>query len=399
MNYTAKQLAKIESNIWKYAIFLITNKRATTAILSVFYLSMPDVQAQHVGWIMLFGSLSSFLFEIPSGYLSDKIGHKNMMVTSKVLLVISSVSFIFADSIWLLMLGNFGLAVGFACSSGTGSAFMHDTLKALGRDHEFSKITGKTAAWGFGVPLLFSASAPFLIEYSYKAPFVLSLALDLIGLYIAISFRRVKHSEEHKKQVKETKFKDVIKEGYHLKYLSLAALSGFLSGALIGYQVYRGPYQEFIGINVLWLGVYFAIGRIIASLMVANSGKIKDKFSSIYSFELFQCSLYSIIFIALLLTDNIYAVITLFILLGGFQWGFSQVGVHFSMEIIGKSKFKATLLSLRGQVKEGTTAILALVLGYLISSYSYHYAFSIFTVFFIITVIALYANALRERAK
>jgi len=396
LNYTPAQQKKIEKNIWKYAGYLITNKRATAAILTIYYLTIPGVEAQHLGWILLASSLASFLFEIPSGYLSDKIGHRNMLIVSKAFLVLSSTFFVFASNIWYLVAAGICLSVGFASSSGTGSAFMHDTLKALGRDHEFSKITGKAAALGFGIPLIFSATAPFLIEYSFKAPFVLSLCLDLLGLYFALSLRRIKHSKEHRQEVKETKFKDVLKEAKGLNYLSLATLSGFLSGALIGYQTYRGPYQEFIGVDVMWLGVFFATGRIMASLMVANSAKIKSYFNSIYSFELFQCCIYSIIFILLVLTDNITAIIILFIILNGIQWGLSQVGMHFTVDIIGKSKFKATLLSLRGQVKEGSTAIIALVLGYLVSTYSYHYAFIIFTVFFVITVTVLYLNVVRE---
>tara|TARA_Y100001960_G_scaffold333662_1_gene440049 strand:- start:3019 stop:4218 length:1200 start_codon:yes stop_codon:yes gene_type:complete len=397
MEYTEKQKLKIEKNIWKYAIFLITNKRATAAILSLYFLSIPNIHAQHIGWIMLAGNAASFLFEIPSGYLSDKMGHKNMLILSKTLLVISSTAFLLANNMWLLMLGSACLAMAFAGSSGTGSAFMHDTLKALGRDDEFAKITGKVAAFGFGVPLIFSASAPFLIEYSYKAPFALSLVLDIIGLWAAISLRRVKHSEEHKQQVKETKFKDVIKEAKDLKYLSIATLSGFLAGALIGFQVYRGPYHEFVGVDVIWLGVFFAAGRVIASTMVAYSGRIKNMFNDIYAFEKFQAIAFSLLFIGFVLTDNMYAVIALFILMNGLQWGLSQVGVHFSMEIIGQSKFKATILSLRGQFKESASAFVALVLGYLISGYCFSYAIIIFTVFFIIMVSLLYLNTLRER--
>ena len=397
MNYTDKQLAKIESNIWKYAIYLITNKRAVAAILSIYYLSIPNIQAQHIGLIVLIGNMSSFLFEIPSGYISDKIGHKNMMIVSKVLLVISSLSFLMADGFVLLALGAACLAMAFAASSGTGSAFMHDTLTALGRDKDFAKITGKLAALGFGIPLLFSATAPFLIQYSFKAPFALSLILDLIGLYIAISFRRVKQSDEHKKIVKETKFMDVVREAKHLKFLSIAMISGFLAGTLMGFQTFRGPYQEFVGADVMWLGVFFAIGRIFASLMVAYSGKIKKLFKDIYAFELFQLVVFSLLFITLILTDNIYAVVIVFIIMNAVQWGLSQVGVHFSMEIIGKSKFKATILSLRGQFKESSNALVAVALGYLISAYTYHGAFIIFTAAFLVIMTLLYLNAIREK--
>lgn len=398
MNYTAKQISKIEKNIWKYIGILITNKKAAVAILSVFYLSVPGVETHHIGWIMLVGSLSSFFFEIPSGYLSDKIGHKNMLIISKLLFVFSSLLFLFATNIYYLFFAGACLSLGFACNSGTGPAFMHDTLKALNRDSEYAKIMGKSAALGFTVPLIFSASAPFLIRYSYKAPFVLELILSIIGLGFAISLRRIKHSEEHKKIVKETNFIDVLKESNKLNYTSIAVLSGFIIGAITGIQVYRAPYQEFMGASVLWFGVYFAIGRIISSLILTHSEKIKDIFKNVYSFQLFQITIYSIIIIGILLTKNIYLIIALFILFNALQWGLSQVEINFNLDIISKSKFKATLFSLRGQVKEFTLAISTISLGYLISKYSYDQAFIIYAIFFVVVSAILYINALRKRS-
>jgi len=66
----------LQGNIWKYTLLLIANKRIFVAILGAYYLTIPDVNAAGIGIILLAGSLAGFVFEIPSGYVSDKIGHK-----------------------------------------------------------------------------------------------------------------------------------------------------------------------------------------------------------------------------------------------------------------------------------------------------------------------------------
>jgi len=88
----------ISQNIWKFAALSVVDKRVYGAILSVYYLTIAKVEDFHIGWILLFGCIASFLFEIPSGYLSDKIGHKKTIVLSRVFFIISTLNYLLADN-------------------------------------------------------------------------------------------------------------------------------------------------------------------------------------------------------------------------------------------------------------------------------------------------------------
>ena len=50
-----------------------------------------------LGWFMTAGAAASFLFEIPSGYLSDLFGHKKTLVLSKILMLLGTLLYVFAD--------------------------------------------------------------------------------------------------------------------------------------------------------------------------------------------------------------------------------------------------------------------------------------------------------------
>lgn len=396
MNYTNKQLAKIESNIWKYTVHLVTNKRVFAAILSLYYLTIPNVEIQNVGWIMFCGSLASFLFELPSGYLSDKIGHKNTMIIGRVLLVLSSLFFLFANSFILLSLGAICLSLSWAFFSGTGAAFMHDTLKALGKDDQYSKIMGKAASIGHAVPIAFMIIAPMMVEISYKMPFAFALVLDIIGLLAVISLRRVKRSAEHKKQVKESKLKDVFKESIDLGYMPFAILGALIAALIFIVQVYRAPYQEFIGADVIWFGLYLGLGRAIVSVLSAYSGKIKQYFN-IFTFKLFQILIFSIFLITIAFVDNITVILIAFIICNGFQWGLGQVSRHFTLEIIGDSKFKATHFSISGQINQAITALGMILMGHMINLFSYQTTFLLFGITLLVLGMTLYTYILKDR--
>jgi len=391
LNYTLEQKKKIESNIWKYTVLLVTGKRAFAAVLSLYYLTVPNVEVQNIGWITFFGSIASFLFEIPSGFLSDKIGHRRTLILSQILMAISSILFIISSNFILLIIAAVFMSLSFACASGTGSAFMHDTLKAIGRNNDYSKIMGKASSIGFAVPIAFMVLSPFLMEYSYKAPFVLALLLDMVGLAVSLSLTQVDHSEEHKKQVKETKLKQVFAEGIKVGYMPFAIFTAFVSGFIFALQIYRAPYQEFIGADVIWFGVYFGLGRALVSLLLAYNGKIKEKFN-IYSFQKFKIVLFSSLILILGLSDNFMIIIVTFIIMNGFFLGLSQAGSHFTLEIIGHSKFKATLLSIRGQINQAVSAASVIGVGYLISIYSYQNAFIILAIVFCLVSTLLYLN-------
>jgi len=108
----------LKHNIWKYTLILIANKRIFVAILGAYYLTIPGVTPKIIGSILLAGSLSGFLFEIPSGYMSDKIGHKLTLVISRVLMLVSTIFFLVANNITFLIIGAIFLSASIAFQSG-----------------------------------------------------------------------------------------------------------------------------------------------------------------------------------------------------------------------------------------------------------------------------------------
>ncbi|MBI2025211.1 hypothetical protein HYT04_00270, partial [Candidatus Kaiserbacteria bacterium] len=82
--------AALKSNIWKYTILLVTNKRVFVAILGVYYLTIPGVTPFWIGIFLLAGNGASFIFDIPSSYIADKIGHKQAIVLSRIIIFFST---------------------------------------------------------------------------------------------------------------------------------------------------------------------------------------------------------------------------------------------------------------------------------------------------------------------
>ncbi len=382
-------IKQLEANIWKYALVLIANKRVFVAIFGAYYLTVPGVTPQVIGIIMLAGGLAGFIFEIPSGYMSDKIGHKQAIVISRILMILSTLFFLFANSIPFLILGGVFLSASTAFLSGTGSAFLHETLRSLNREHEYAKVAGKVSAIGFAIPVIFMVLVPFLVSISYKIPFLIGLVIDVIGLIVAISLMTPPLAQEEIAEIKVTNFKQVIQAGYRLNFFSIALFSGIVSGTLFGVSGFRAPYQLFLEIPVIWYGVFFGIGRLLASLMLAYSGSLK-KLTTLPSFYGFQLIIFSALFIALGTIATWWIVVIIFIVMNAFNWGLSKIDEGYQLDIIKSSKFKATLLSTGSQIDQVFSAISSFGVGFLIERVSYQYGFLYSGIIFLAILIPLY---------
>lgn len=385
----------LQGNIWKYAILLIANKRIFIAILGAYYLTIPGVTPQMIGIVLLVGSFSGFIFEIPSGYMSDKIGHKKALIVSRVLMLLSTLFFLVGNNITFLILAGIFLSAGAAFHSGTGSAFMHETLRGLKREGDYSEVMGKISSIGFAVPVVLTVIVPFLVSVSYKTPFLIAFVIDAIGLLVAISLKVPPVSPEHVEEIGATNFRQVMQEGYRLNYFSIALFSGIVSGVLFSVGGFRAAYQTFLEIPVIWYGVFFGTGRAFASLMLAYSGKIKRYFT-LPSFYGSQLVVYPLLILILGISSNWWVVVVTFIVINAFQWGLSKIDEGYQLDIIKTSKFKATLLSAGSQIDQVVAAVSSFGFGYIIERVSYQYGFIYLGIIFPTVLIPVYLYIVRR---
>ena len=283
-------------------------------------------------------------FEVPSGYFSDKIGHRRALIISSVATLLSTIFFLFANSISFLILGSIFLSIGTAFISGTGSAFMHETLRALGREHEYTKVMGKVGSIGFAVPILLTVLVPFLVPISYKLPFLIACVFDIIGVVVTFRLVTPPIQAEDVAEITVTNFPQVIKEGLRLQFFRYALFSGLIFGTLWTTGVFRGPYQEMLGISVVWFGVLHGVGRVRASLLLAYSGALSTWIGGIHRFQTIQIVLYGVLYLLLGTLTSWWLVAGVFIIFNAAQWGLSRIEEGYLLDILKTSKFKATLL-------------------------------------------------------
>lgn len=91
--------------------------------------------------------LAAFLFEIPSGYMSDCLSRRRVMIAGGVSTIAGYVSIALASGFWTLIMGEALLGIASALFSGTLEAYTYDLLKRNKTQKQFLKEFGNITTW------------------------------------------------------------------------------------------------------------------------------------------------------------------------------------------------------------------------------------------------------------
>ena len=141
--------------------------------------------------------LATTVLEVPSGWMSDRVGRRITLILAAVFAVTASALLAFGGSFWVFLAGQVAFGASAAFSSGTDTAFLYESLEDAGRADEVE--AQELRAWRFNfTALALSALIGGAVSLvSYAATFVMAGAAALVMLVIAIRFVEPGRLEHH----------------------------------------------------------------------------------------------------------------------------------------------------------------------------------------------------------
>lgn len=134
--------------------------------------------------------LSVVVFEVPSGWASDRLGRVPTLRAAAVAWVAAQACFLASgDRLAVVAAGQALLAFGFACLSGTDVTFHYDTLEALGRAGDYGHRQASVASIGFLTTAASALVGGALGLVDVRLAFALALVLALAQLGVAFALR------------------------------------------------------------------------------------------------------------------------------------------------------------------------------------------------------------------
>ena len=244
-----------------------------------------------LGEAVLLGSayyFSVFLLEVPSGYCSDRFGRRPTLIMASVMTLLACVMYVLAGSFAVLVLAQMLLAAGIAFQSGSDSALLYDTLRALNREQEYTSRETAAQKWSMLALACSCLVGGALGAIDLRLPYVAALLAAGFALVQCVSFVEPPLEDDYRVNTFVVQIMSTLRYFFHpmLGWILGFFIIGF-SLQHIQYEFYQ-PYLKLLGHSVAtgWLatgstpivsGVVISISMFGGALGAALSQRVIDK--------------------------------------------------------------------------------------------------------------------------
>ena len=182
--------ARYQANIRKFYLFQFLLNMQLWWPIWVIYLT--EDRGFTLGQVTLLDIpfwFSIIALQIPAAAISDRWGRKPTLIAAACALTAAVTLFGLAASFALILTSYLIWGIGFSLLMGTESAFLYDTLKALGREDDYPRMYGR--AWGLATAAALAGTllgAPLAAATSLSFPIVLSGGIAFLAVIAALTF-------------------------------------------------------------------------------------------------------------------------------------------------------------------------------------------------------------------
>ena len=139
--------------------------------------------------------ISTTILEIPSGYMSDKIGRRPTLLAAGLCGLAAVVLLVFGEGFSQFALANVMLGASAAFASGTDTSLLYESLKAEGREIETEAAELRAWRYTFAALALSALTGGALATYDDIYPYVATAISAAVLLAVTILFHEPPHTK------------------------------------------------------------------------------------------------------------------------------------------------------------------------------------------------------------
>ncbi|MFH0740067.1 MAG: MFS transporter [bacterium] len=305
--------------------------------------------------------VSSAIFEVPTGVISDLLGRKKTIVLGAACSAICIALYAVGISYWFLFLGALFQGLSRAFYSGNNDALLMDTLKEAGQEKEYHSHLGKISAM-FQIALAIAAVLGSLMAAkSFALVMWASVLPQVCAFVIAL---RIKEPQVHTRQSGNIflHIKESLRQFKINNKLRLVTIASALRFSM-GESSYFLRQAFFKTLWPLWaLGIPQMMGNICGAFSYYFSGKVINKFGllKVLNFEIISNRIVN--FIAIIFPTVASPVLMASTSL---TFGVGSVATNSLLQKEFTDKQRATMGSLNSLAGNILFGIFAVLLGYI----------------------------------
>ncbi len=314
-------------------------------VVFAIYLDRLGYTTIMIGVIFTVAYLSGAVLTALWGYLSDRVGRRNILMLLAVLTIVSNLILVYFTGLFFILAAVIIANVGAGGSGGGGSgggpfnpaeeALLAEKCRPDNRNQIFAvnscvgSIMGSLGALASGLPQFLQEDRGWTDVDSYKPLFILTIVFSVVLLFV---YRAI--SEQYQPRATERKMSK--SSGVFVTKMSaLAVVDNFgagMAGALV-------PYWFFLrfGVELKSLGIIFFASYFLAALSFLSAPVIARKIGVVKTMA-FSHALASVIYLTLPLMPTLALAAALLIIRSFFAYMDNPLRASFTMAMVKSSE-------------------------------------------------------------
>ena len=267
MPLSPEDARSLEANIWRFYLFrFFVDFQLWLPIWAVYLidergLSLTQLTALDAPfWILL------IVLEVPTGAIADRWGRKVSLSYGAFANAIAVVVFGLATNFGVLLVSYMVWAAAFTLYSGADSAFVYDSLRAIGRERDYPKLWGRARAIQAIGAILGLLIGSLVAHYtSLWIPVVASGGLMGVAWFVSFSFKEPPRFEEGAQQ----SYLGVVKEAFGVAFGKpsvrfMMLLTAGVMGVGVSMIILQQPFLAAHEMPIWSFGLFLTPGQLLS---------------------------------------------------------------------------------------------------------------------------------------
>lgn len=250
----------LTTNLWKLASIRAIRSFILIIPVIVLFFQENGLSVREIFLLQALFSAAVIVFEIPTGYLSDRFGRRTSIIIGCCLGIIGHFVYVVGTGFWSFLIAEILLGLGASFLSGTESALLYDSLIELGRTNEHKRIEGRNASLGMVSESIASILGGALALISLRFPLYCEAVIMLCLIPLSIS---IVEPKRHTLTARRNPIRDmlqIMKYALHdhqeIKWLCL--YSGVVGASTLTMVWFIQPYLQQGGLPIAYFGIVWA---------------------------------------------------------------------------------------------------------------------------------------------
>ncbi len=265
---SASEARALQANVWKFYLFrFFVDFQLWLPIWAVYLieergLSLTQLTALDAPfWILL------IVLEVPTGAIADRYGRKVSLSYGALTNAVAVIVFGIATNFGVLLVSYMVWAAAFTLYSGADSAFVYDSLRAVGRERDYTRLWGRARAIQAVGAILGLLMGAIVAHYTTLwIPVVASGGLMGVAWLVSFSFKEPPRFEETEGQ---PSYFTVVKDAFSVafgrpsvRYMML--LTAGVMGVGVSMIILQQPFLSEHEMPIWSFGLFLTPGQLLS---------------------------------------------------------------------------------------------------------------------------------------